>query len=101
MPDKKRVFTVNLKHDGCFVCQPFGYVEGDEKQITDIDFEGMSFVEVREIVRRLVHAPLVRMYYCKVGIPLSVGIKELNKDEDVEAFLTAGYEGKWVVDLYT
>lgn len=41
------------------------------------------------------------MYYCKVGIALRVGIAELKNDEDVGAFLTAGYKCKWVVDLNT
>ena len=61
----------------------------DEKQINYINFEGTSFVEVREIVRRLVHAPVERLYYCKVG-----SITELKNQEDVEAFLTVGYKCK-------
>ncbi|GKC31651.1 hypothetical protein Tco_1038945 [Tanacetum coccineum] len=52
---------------------PFHYLNGDEKQITDINFE---------------------------GTPSRIGITELKNDANVEAFLTVGYESKWVVDLY-
>lgn len=55
-PDKN-VSIVNLKHDGCLICDPFGYVQGDEKQIKYINFEGMSFVEVREIVKTFSTCP--------------------------------------------
>nr|GEY76970.1 calcium/proton exchanger [Tanacetum cinerariifolium] len=40
--DKHRSFTVNLKHDGIFSPHPFSYINGDEKQINDINFEGTS-----------------------------------------------------------
>ena len=46
-----RVFTVNLHHDGAFVPSPLRYLEGNEKQITDIDFEGMSFTDFREVIK--------------------------------------------------
>ncbi|PWA66859.1 hypothetical protein CTI12_AA112880 [Artemisia annua] len=89
-PDKNRVFTVNLNHDGYFTLKPFDYLGGDIKQITDVRFE----------VKHLVHNPLRRLYYCKVGTLLRLGIKEIKNDDDVEAFLTVGYETKWVVDMY-
>ncbi|GJT49371.1 hypothetical protein Tco_0975528 [Tanacetum coccineum] len=37
--DKNRVFVVNVKHDGIFSPYPFSYIHGDEKQLTDFDFE--------------------------------------------------------------
>nr|GEW00039.1 zinc finger, PMZ-type [Tanacetum cinerariifolium] len=37
--DKNRVFVVNLKHDGIFSPYPFSYIHGDEKKLTDFDFE--------------------------------------------------------------
>ncbi|GKD39917.1 hypothetical protein Tco_1260124, partial [Tanacetum coccineum] len=48
----KRVFTVNLSHDGVFVPIPVKYLQGDVKQVTNMDFEGMSFEDLTEIVRR-------------------------------------------------
>ncbi|PWA76341.1 hypothetical protein CTI12_AA235510 [Artemisia annua] len=72
-PDKNRPFTVNLKHEGLFTIKPFAYINYDEKQITDLNFE---------------------------GTPLKLGIKEIRNDDNVQAFLTCGYESKWVVDLY-
>ena len=99
-PDKNRPFTVNLKHEGLFTIKPFGYMNYDEKQITDLSFEGMSCVELFDVVSHLVHAPLKRLYYCKIGTPLRIGIKEIRNDDDVQAFVACGYESKWVVDLY-
>ncbi|GJR22894.1 hypothetical protein Tco_0971421 [Tanacetum coccineum] len=37
------------------------YVEGDVKQITDVNFDGMTFNDLREIVKRLVHGYENRM----------------------------------------
>ncbi|GKB50490.1 hypothetical protein Tco_0901243 [Tanacetum coccineum] len=51
--DKHRSFTVNLKHDGVFSPYPFSYINGDEKQLTDINFEGISYADLRELVRKI------------------------------------------------
>ncbi|GJT71278.1 hypothetical protein Tco_1030564 [Tanacetum coccineum] len=98
--DKNRVFVVNLKHDGIFSPYPFSYIHGDEKQLTDFDFEGMSYDNLRELVRKLVHAPVSSLYYCKVRKTLKQGLCHLENDADVQEFLKTGYESKWVVDLY-
>ncbi|GKE16025.1 hypothetical protein Tco_1423602, partial [Tanacetum coccineum] len=37
-----QVFTINLHHDGIFIASPLRYVQGDLKQITDINFEGIK-----------------------------------------------------------
>nr|GEX30003.1 hypothetical protein [Tanacetum cinerariifolium] len=55
--DKNRAFVVNLKHDGMFSPYPFSYMYGDEKHFTDFNFEGMPYDNLRELVRKLVHAP--------------------------------------------
>nr|GEY16318.1 hypothetical protein [Tanacetum cinerariifolium] len=99
--DKHRSFTVNLKHDGIFSPHPFSYINGDEKQITDINFEGISYADLRELVRNLVHAPIFSLYYCKVGKTSAHRLCNLKNDADVQKFLKVGYESKWVVDLYT
>ncbi|GKB21218.1 hypothetical protein Tco_0855141 [Tanacetum coccineum] len=49
VPDKNRCITVNLFYEGVFSVSPFGYEHYDEKQITDIHFEGISFVQFREV----------------------------------------------------
>ncbi|GJX40968.1 calcium/proton exchanger [Tanacetum coccineum] len=97
---KDQVFTVNLHHDGIFIASPLRYLQGDLKQITDIDFEGMSFDVFRDIIKHLVHGTVYRLYYCPIRTPLNVGIKELKTDSDVEDFVRVGYENKWFVDLY-
>ncbi|GJW14977.1 calcium/proton exchanger [Tanacetum coccineum] len=99
--DKNRVFTVNLKHDGIFSPYPFFYINGDEKQLTNFDFEGMSYDNLRELIRKLVHSPVHSLYYCKFGKTLKQGLCFLKNDADVQEFLRDGYESKWVVNLYT
>lgn len=96
----KGVFTVNLYHDGIFVRSPLRYIQGDVKQITDIDFEGMSYEDLTEIVKRLVLGLVKRLYYCKTGCKLSLGIKELQSDSHVVEFLKLGYDNGCMVDLY-
>lgn len=91
---------MNLHHDGVFIPSPLRYVQGEVKQITDIDFEGMSYNDLCEIVRHLVHGLVQRLYYCPIKKPLNVGIKELKNDNDVLEFLRVGYENKMFVDLY-
>ncbi|GJS55501.1 hypothetical protein Tco_0628863 [Tanacetum coccineum] len=64
--DKNRVFVVNLKHDGIYSPYPFPYIHGDEKQLTDFDFE------VRKTLKQ--------------------GLCPLGNDPDVQEFLKAGYK---------
>ena len=75
-------------------------MEGYEKQITDIDFEGMSFTDFREIIKHYVHGIVYRLYYCPLRTPLNVGIKEIKTDNDVQEFVRVGYDNKWYIDLY-
>ncbi|GJZ67395.1 calcium/proton exchanger [Tanacetum coccineum] len=60
----------------------------------------MSYDNLRELVRKLVHAPVNSLYYYKVGKTLKQGLCSLKNDADVQGFLKVGYESKWVVDLY-
>nr|GFA03072.1 hypothetical protein [Tanacetum cinerariifolium] len=72
VPEKNRCIIVNLHHDGVFSVSPFEYAFGDEKQMTDIHFECMSYVRLREVIVKLVHGPVVTLYYCKVCTPLKL-----------------------------
>nr|GEV70723.1 hypothetical protein [Tanacetum cinerariifolium] len=99
-PEKNRCLTVNLHHDGVFSVSPFEYSLGDEKQIIDIHFEGMSYVEFREVIVKLVHGPVITLYYCKVGTSMKLGIKIIKTDSDVDEFVNFCYQNKWQVNLY-
>nr|GEZ72418.1 splicing factor [Tanacetum cinerariifolium] len=81
-----QVFIVNLHHDGIFIPSTLRYLQGDLKQITDIDFEGMSFDVFRDIIKPLVH-----------GIVYSDEIKEF---DDVD-FYTEGEENIVIKNLTT
>ncbi|GJY07091.1 hypothetical protein Tco_0374145 [Tanacetum coccineum] len=98
----KEVFTIYLHYDGLFITSPLTYAEGSRREINDINFDGMSLDILCEIVKKLVPATttLKRLYYCKTGTPLPLGIKECNSDNDVQAMLKAGYENGNMVDLY-
>ncbi|GKB55146.1 zinc finger, PMZ-type containing protein, partial [Tanacetum coccineum] len=100
VPDKNRTITVNLFHDGVFTVRPFEYAVSDIKQITDIQFEGMSYVQFRDVIRKLVHGPVASLYYCKVGTPLRIGIKPIQNDSDVDQFVNFAYKNKWQINLY-
>ncbi|GKB36512.1 hypothetical protein Tco_0881454 [Tanacetum coccineum] len=60
----------------------------------------MSCDNLRELVKKMVHSPVHSLYYCKVGKTLKQGSCPLENDVDVQEFLKAEYESKWVVDLY-
>nr|GEX26197.1 splicing factor [Tanacetum cinerariifolium] len=57
---RDQVFTVYLHHEGILIPSPLRYVQGDEKQITDIDFEGMKFANLIDIIKHLVHGIVYR-----------------------------------------
>nr|GEU94945.1 hypothetical protein [Tanacetum cinerariifolium] len=46
-------FSVNLYHDGVFVERPLEYTNGDFKVIDDVDFDGMLYVQMFDIIRRI------------------------------------------------
>ncbi|GKB37239.1 hypothetical protein Tco_0882181, partial [Tanacetum coccineum] len=112
--DKNRVFVVNLKHDGIYSPYPFPYIHGDEKQLTDFDFEGKKDKN-RVFVVNLKHDGIFSPYLFsyihgdekqltdfdfEVGKTIKQGLCRLENDADVQEFLKTGYESKWVVDLY-
>ncbi|GKC83675.1 hypothetical protein Tco_1139392 [Tanacetum coccineum] len=99
-PDKNSCITVNLFHGGVLTVPPFEYAHSDEKQITDVHFEGMSFVQFRKVIRNLVQDPVASLYYCKVDTALRIGIKPLKNDSDVDQFVIFAYQNKWEVNLY-
>ncbi|GKD06369.1 hypothetical protein Tco_1181343, partial [Tanacetum coccineum] len=72
----------------------------DEEQITNVDFKGITFNRFYEVIGRLVHGVLYRLYYYKVGMSLRLGLKELKTNEDVHGFMRLTYESKWAIDLY-
>nr|GEX14565.1 hypothetical protein CTI12_AA176900 [Tanacetum cinerariifolium] len=49
-----QVFTINLHHDGIFIASPLRYLQGDLKQITDIDFEGIKELKTNSDVEDFV-----------------------------------------------
>ncbi|GJS71633.1 hypothetical protein Tco_0704474 [Tanacetum coccineum] len=100
VPNKNRTITVNLFHDGVFTVCPFEYAVLDIKQITDIQFEGMSYVQFRDVIRKLVYGLVASMCYCKVGTPLRIGIKPIQNDSDVDQFVNFAYKNKWQINLY-
>ncbi|GJZ40779.1 calcium/proton exchanger [Tanacetum coccineum] len=60
----------------------------------------MSYVQFRDVIRKLVHGPVASLYYCKVGTPLRIGIKPIQNDSDVDQFVNFAYKNKWQVNLY-
>ncbi|GKA54066.1 hypothetical protein Tco_0753015 [Tanacetum coccineum] len=72
-PDKNHYITVNLFHEGVFTVPPFKYAHSNEKQITDILFEGTA---------------------------LRISIKPLKNDSNVDQFVNFAYQNKWEVNLY-
>ncbi|GJR50451.1 zf-CCHC domain-containing protein [Tanacetum coccineum] len=65
-----------------------------------LKFEGMSYVQFRDVIRKLVHGPVASLYYCKVGTPLRIGIKPIQNDSDVDQFVNFAYKNKWQINLY-
>ncbi|GJU57249.1 hypothetical protein Tco_1235015 [Tanacetum coccineum] len=94
---RDEVFTVYLHHDGIFFPSPLKYINGDEKQITDINFESMSYVQFRNIIKHLVHGIVYRLYYCPLKTPLNMGIRELKTDNDYDVLDFVNEEANGVI----
>nr|GEV84966.1 hypothetical protein CTI12_AA098400 [Tanacetum cinerariifolium] len=100
---KKAVFTIYLKYDGIFITNPLSYVEGISREINDINFNGMSFNILVEIINKLMPGnchSIKRLYYCKTSTTLALGVKELKYDKDVEDMLNDGYDNGNMIDLF-
>ncbi|GJX06457.1 flavonoid 3'-monooxygenase-like protein [Tanacetum coccineum] len=92
-------FTVNLYHDGVFIVKPFNYTHGDYKVIDDVDFDGLLYVQMYDIIRRVVLVSPTCLYFKLVDQPL-VCLKPLKTDEDVGLFVKALYENGSIINLY-
>ena len=91
-----------MRYDGLFVSAPLQYVDGEMRELTDINFDGMSVKKFVEILKRFIPAnhSFRRLYYSKNDTTLALGIREIKSDEDVGAMLNAGYENGNLIDLY-
>ncbi|GJW86098.1 hypothetical protein Tco_0159243 [Tanacetum coccineum] len=92
-------FAVNLYHEGVFVERPLEYTNGDFKVIDDVDFDGLLYVQMYNIIRRVVLVSPTYLYFKLVDQPL-VCLKPLKTDEDVGLFVKALYENGSIIDLY-
>ncbi|GJW54789.1 hypothetical protein Tco_0098874 [Tanacetum coccineum] len=92
-------FTVNLYHDGLFIVKPFKYTHGDFKVIDDVDFDGMLYVQMYDIIRRVVLVSHTCLYFKLADQPF-VCLKPLKTDKDVGLFFKALYENGSIIDLY-
>ncbi|GJS88600.1 calcium/proton exchanger [Tanacetum coccineum] len=95
-----RRFTTTLHHNGVFIQNPFKYVHGETYVIKDINFEGMSVNQLREIIDRFVNGSPKTYYYAKPGTTLVRGIIEFKSESDIDDFMTLGYQNGFKIDLY-
>ncbi|GJT69520.1 hypothetical protein Tco_1028806 [Tanacetum coccineum] len=95
-----RRFTTTLHHNGVFIQNPLKYVHGETYVIKDINFEGMSVNELREIIDRFVNGSSKTYYYAKPGTTLVRGITEIKSEFDIDNFITLGYQNGFKIDLY-
>ncbi|GJX54149.1 hypothetical protein Tco_0282518 [Tanacetum coccineum] len=70
-----------------------------ERVIADMDFDGMLYVEMFDIIRRIVLVTSTSLYFKIAGEPL-IGLKPLKRDEDVGLFVKALHENGSKIDLY-
>nr|GEW71235.1 hypothetical protein [Tanacetum cinerariifolium] len=76
-------FTVNVYYNGVFVEKPFKYTHGDFKLIDDVDFDGLLYVQMYDIIRRVVLVSPICLFFKLVDQPL-VCLKPLKTYEDVD-----------------
>nr|GEW71237.1 hypothetical protein [Tanacetum cinerariifolium] len=63
-------FTVNVYHNGVYVEKPFEYTHGDFKLIDDVDFDGLLYVQMYDIIRRVVLVSPICLFFKLVDQPL-------------------------------
>ncbi|GJZ17779.1 hypothetical protein Tco_0553902 [Tanacetum coccineum] len=84
---------LNLHHDGIFIASPLRYVQGDLKQITDIDFKGIKQLKTDSDVQDFVRVG----YENKLFVDFSDEIEEF---DDID-FHTKGEENVVIKNLTT
>ncbi|GJR95747.1 zinc finger, PMZ-type containing protein [Tanacetum coccineum] len=67
--------------------------------IDDVDFDGLLYVQMYDIIRRVVLVSPTCLFFKLVDQPL-VCLKPLKTDEDVGLFVKALYENDSIIDLY-
>nr|GEW67745.1 F-box domain, leucine-rich repeat domain, L domain-like protein [Tanacetum cinerariifolium] len=98
---KKDVFTVYFRYDKIFFPCSLKDVQGEIKKVNDSNFDETCYEKLLQIMKRLVpHGCCKRVYYCKTGAKLSVGIREIKSNQDIVEMLTVGYENGNIIDMY-
>nr|GEX16883.1 hypothetical protein [Tanacetum cinerariifolium] len=78
----KQSVQFNLYYDVVFVEKLFEYAHGDFKVIDDVDFNGLLYVQMYDIIRNVVLVSPTCLFFKLVDQPL-VCLKPLKTDEDV------------------
>ncbi|PWA64249.1 hypothetical protein CTI12_AA346450 [Artemisia annua] len=87
----------------CGTCQAAEKLRNDKGEAARMDESGLDMSESGRIRRGCSDASgngLTKVWQQEDVLSWQVGIKELKNDDDVQSFLTCGFETKWVVDLY-
>ncbi|GKB91783.1 hypothetical protein Tco_0964055 [Tanacetum coccineum] len=98
---KKAVFTIYFKYDGIFTSWPLKYAYGEMKEVSDTNFDEMSYEHLLKIVKRLVpYGSFKKVYYCQTGANLRLGIREIKSDQDIADMLKVGYDNRNEIDMF-
>ncbi|GJV82318.1 hypothetical protein Tco_1522216 [Tanacetum coccineum] len=73
-----RRFTTTLHHNGVFIQNPLKYVHGETYVIKDINFEGMSVNQLREIIDRLKKWVKIDLYVEHHGYDVMAMVRDDN-----------------------
>ncbi|GKA51754.1 hypothetical protein Tco_0744950 [Tanacetum coccineum] len=88
-------FTVNLYHVGVFIVKPFKYTHGDFKVIDDVDFDGLLYVQMYDIMEMIQDQLALKDQLVKTTFKCNaddVGYENLDDLKDIVDFEVEGEE---------
>nr|GEV51146.1 hypothetical protein [Tanacetum cinerariifolium] len=95
---------VNIYYDGVFVENPFVYMNGDFKVIDDVDFDGLLYVQMYDIIRRYdimemiqdqlapKYQPVMTSFKCNADDVAHISYENLDDLKDIVDFEVEGEE---------
>ncbi|KAJ9560760.1 hypothetical protein OSB04_005920 [Centaurea solstitialis] len=86
------LLTVDVHYNGRFSQNPFDYLDSVRVCIQDVDFGGMSFMEFKTWLQKLINGRWNDIYFCITKKNLANDIRRLGNECDFLDFICDGYK---------
>nr|GEV62214.1 60S ribosomal protein L34 [Tanacetum cinerariifolium] len=92
--------SITFHHDGIFTTSPLMYKKGDASTIRDIEFEGMTLIELLKKLKGASQFPVTGIYFLIPDKELSNGLVEIKDDSNIADCIVIAFKNEKLIKFY-